>query len=158
MSTTSPILHLTLPASDGSDQFDLDSQFLANWDIIDASPGILITLAADLPTLTDDQFGRFAYLTDDDDQYLVVWNGTGPGWTLPNVSANDLAVNGVVLATLNMDGHSVTAALNLTATGLTTTDNLVATGTVKLSGLPTSDPAVLGELWANDGVVTVSAG
>jgi hypothetical protein len=128
MSTTSPILHLTLPASDGSDQFDLDSQFLANWDIIDASPGILITLAADLPTLTDDQFGRFAYLTDDDDQYLVVWNGTGPGWTLPNVSANDLAVNGVVLATLNMDGHSVTAALNLTATGSVFTETLVVNG------------------------------
>lgn len=34
----------------------------------------------------------------------------------------------------------------------------VFSGTVTMSGLPTSDPSVAGELWANTGVVTVSAG
>lgn len=36
--------------------------------------------------------------------------------------------------------------------------NLTASGTVILSGLPTSDPAVAGQLWSNAGVLTVSAG
>ena len=36
--------------------------------------------------------------------------------------------------------------------------NLTASGTVILSGLPTSDPAVAGQLWSNSGVLTVSAG
>jgi hypothetical protein len=39
-------------------------------------------------------------------------------------------------------------------TGTTAT----VTGTVIFSGLPTSDPNVAGALWANSGVVTVSAG
>lgn len=32
------------------------------------------------------------------------------------------------------------------------------TAVVKLSGLPTSDPHVVGQLWSNSGAVTVSAG
>lgn len=36
--------------------------------------------------------------------------------------------------------------------------NLVASGTVILSGLPTADPLVAGQLWSNLGVLTVSAG
>lgn len=31
-------------------------------------------------------------------------------------------------------------------------------GTVTLSGLPTEDPEVAGQLWSNSGVLTVSAG
>jgi hypothetical protein len=37
--------------------------------------------------------------------------------------------------------------------------NLTASGTViKLTGVPTADPHVVGQLWANSGVLTVSAG
>lgn len=35
---------------------------------------------------------------------------------------------------------------------------LSASGVVTLSGLPTSDPTVAGQLWNNAGVLTVSAG
>lgn len=43
--------------------------------------------------------------------------------------------------------------------GAVTTTNLTATGSVViLSGLPTSDPTVAGQLWSNSGVLTVSAG
>ena len=38
------------------------------------------------------------------------------------------------------------------------TGALTASGAVILSGLPTSDPAVAGQLWSNSGVLTVSAG
>lgn len=40
----------------------------------------------------------------------------------------------------------------------TSITDLTATGTVIFSGLPTSDPAVEGQLWSNAGVLTVSAG
>lgn len=39
-----------------------------------------------------------------------------------------------------------------------TVTDLTASGTVILSGLPTSDPGVAGQLWSNAGVLTVSAG
>ena len=45
-----------------------------------------------------------------------------------------------------------------TLNGSGTLTNLTATGTVIFSNLPTSDPAVAGQLWADSGVVTVSAG
>lgn len=38
------------------------------------------------------------------------------------------------------------------------TVGLTATGDVILSGLPTTDPEVEGQLWSNLGVLTVSAG
>lgn len=43
-------------------------------------------------------------------------------------------------------------------TGAVTATNVTASGTVILSGLPTSDPEVAGQLWSNAGVLTVSAG
>ena len=36
--------------------------------------------------------------------------------------------------------------------------NISTAGTVIFSALPTSDPAVAGQLWSNSGVLTVSAG
>lgn len=39
-----------------------------------------------------------------------------------------------------------------------TVTDLTTSGTVILSGLPTSDPSVAGQLWNNSGVLTVSAG
>jgi hypothetical protein len=47
-------------------------------------------------------------------------------------------------------GGNTPAAVTATA--------LTASGTVILSGLPTSDPSVAGQLWSNSGVLTVSAG
>ena len=38
------------------------------------------------------------------------------------------------------------------------TGGLQTTGTVIMLDLPTSDPEVLGQLWNNSGVLTVSAG
>jgi hypothetical protein len=45
-----------------------------------------------------------------------------------------------------------------TVTGSVTATTLSASGVVILSGLPTSDPAVAGQLWNDSGVLTVSAG
>lgn len=42
--------------------------------------------------------------------------------------------------------------------GASVTGALTVTGAVSMAGLPTSDPHVVGELWRNSGVVTVSAG
>jgi cytoskeletal protein CcmA (bactofilin family) len=43
-------------------------------------------------------------------------------------------------------------------TGSVTATTLSASGVVILSGLPTADPAVVGQLWSDLGVLTVSAG
>ena len=126
MSTTSTILHLTLPASDGSDLFSLDDQFLANWAILDDNPGVLITLAADLPTLDEAQLGRLAFLTDDVNQCYVWWNGTD--WVPPNAFVNTLLVAGEVGTDLDMGGNSVFDALDFGATGTVTTALFVLAG------------------------------
>tara|TARA_R110000787_G_scaffold36714_7_gene93574 strand:+ start:9460 stop:9660 length:201 start_codon:yes stop_codon:yes gene_type:complete len=48
---------------------------------------------------------------------------------------------------------------DVTGADQVTTANLTATGAViTLSGLPTSDPAVAGQLWNNTNVLYVSAG
>ena len=43
-------------------------------------------------------------------------------------------------------------------TGAVVATTITASGAVILSGLPTSDPSVAGQLWSNVGVLTVSAG
>lgn len=50
------------------------------------------------------------------------------------------------------------AEFDITAPDSITTEDLTASGTVILSGLPTADPEVEGQLWSNSGVLTVSAG
>lgn len=54
----------------------------------------------------------------------------------------------------------VTGAITITATfgPSTSITNLAASGVVLMTGLPTVDPEVVGQLWNNGGVVTVSAG
>lgn len=42
--------------------------------------------------------------------------------------------------------------------GSVAASTLSASGVVKLTGLPISDPHVVGEVWANSHVLTVSAG
>lgn len=56
--------------------------------------------------------------------------------------------------------NATTGAVTTTATfGPTTSINdLTVADVVIFSGLPTSDPAVAGQLWSNAGVLTVSAG
>ena len=56
--------------------------------------------------------------------------------------------------------NATTGAVTVTATfgAATSITDLTAAGAVIFSGLPTSDPAVAGQLWSNAGVLTVSAG
>lgn len=83
-------------------------------------------------------------------QLNVGFNGTG----------SSLHVNAAIV------GKGVTASSGFTAgdnsnfgnKNVTNIKNLQAGGTVIFGGLPTSDPAVAGELWNNLGIVTVSAG
>lgn len=61
--------------------------------------------------------------------------------------------SGPVVSTNGFQG-AVTGAV----AGAVAATTLSASGAVVLSGLPTSDPAVAGQLWSNAGVLTVSAG
>ena len=56
--------------------------------------------------------------------------------------------------------NATTGAVTVTATfgAATTVNDLTVADAVIFSGLPTSDPAVAGQLWSNSGVLTVSAG
>lgn len=56
--------------------------------------------------------------------------------------------------------NATTGAVTTTATfgAATTVNDLTVADVVIFSGLPTSDPAVAGQLWSNAGVLTVSAG
>ncbi len=56
--------------------------------------------------------------------------------------------------------NATTGAVTVTATfgAATTVNDLTVADVVIFSGLPTSDPAVAGQLWSNSGVLTVSAG
>jgi len=60
---------------------------------------------------------------------------------------------GPVVSTNGFDG-----AVGGNTPAAVTATTLTASGTVILSGLPTSDPSVAGQLWSNSGVLTVSAG
>lgn len=65
--------------------------------------------------------------------------------------------NGFQSITINASTGAVT--VNATYGASATVANLTATGSVIiLSGLPTANPAVAGQLWSNSGVLTVSAG
>jgi len=66
------------------------------------------------------------------------------------------ATFGAETEVVELDAPEITTE-DLTATEITTED-LTATGVVILSGLPTSDPSVAGQLWNNLGVLNVSAG
>ena len=56
--------------------------------------------------------------------------------------------------------NATTGAVTVTSTfgAATSITDLTAAGIVKFTGLPTADPHVVGELWSNSGVLTVSAG
>jgi hypothetical protein len=56
------------------------------------------------------------------------------------------------------DGTSGAVTVDATFGAATSITDLTASGTVILSGLPTSDPSVAGQLWSDTGVLTVSAG
>ena len=56
--------------------------------------------------------------------------------------------------------NATTGAVTVTATlgAATSITSLTASGAVILSGLPTSDPVVAGQLWNDAGTLKVSAG
>ncbi len=92
MSTTSPILGLTLPASDGSDQFSL-ALFLTDFGIIDASPGVFICTSGTRPTWDSGQAGRLIY--EKDYGRLLEWNGSSfVDPTYNNIVADSVVTNG----------------------------------------------------------------
>jgi hypothetical protein len=53
---------------------------------------------------------------------------------------------------------NVSVARNIHGEDTVTEDNINISGAVNFTGLPTSDPKVVGQLWNNSGTVTVSAG
>lgn len=53
---------------------------------------------------------------------------------------------------------SINASTGAVSTVATIGSDLSIPGTVILSGLPTSNPNVAGQVWANSGVLTLSAG
>jgi len=60
---------------------------------------------------------------------------------------------------ISINGTTGAVTTNATYGASATIANLTASGSVIiLSGLPTSNPAVAGQLWSNSGVLTVSAG
>lgn len=61
--------------------------------------------------------------------------------------------SGPVVSTNGFDG-----AVGGTTPAPVTATTLSTSSTVTMAGLPTSDPAVAGQLWNNTGVLTVSAG
>jgi hypothetical protein len=77
---------------------------------------------------------------------------TETGFQVVSIAPSTGAVT--VLATFGAD----TSVTNVTAATSITTAALTATGAVILSGLPTSDPAVAGQLWNDTGTLKVSAG
>lgn len=77
---------------------------------------------------------------------------TDTGFQVVSINASTGAVT--VLATFG----TATSVTSITATTSITTAALTATGAVILSGLPTSDPTVAGQLWNDTGTLKVSAG
>lgn len=64
--------------------------------------------------------------------------------------------NGFQSITVNATTGAVT--VDATFGAATAITDLSASGVVIFSGLPTADPHVVGQLWSNAGVLTVSAG
>lgn len=71
MATFSTILGLKLNAE--SDPFQL-SDFIANWNVLDASPGIFICTSTSRPNWTSAQAGRLIFMKDL--KQLSYWSGT----------------------------------------------------------------------------------
>lgn len=60
---------------------------------------------------------------------------------------------------ISVNATTGTVTTNATYGTSATVANLTASGSVViLSGLPTSDPNVAGQIWANSSILTVSAG
>lgn len=71
MATTSTVLGLKLPGS--SDPFLL-SDFIGNWGILDASPGVFICTSTNRPNWSTAQAGRLIFMSDL--KQLSYWNGS----------------------------------------------------------------------------------
>jgi hypothetical protein len=65
--------YLGLKLNQSSDAFLL-SDFIANWDILDASPGIFICTSTTRPSWSSGQAGRLIFMTDL--KQTSYWNGT----------------------------------------------------------------------------------
>ena len=59
---------------------------------------------------------------------------------------------------ITIDASTGTVTTTSTYGANASVTNLTASGTIILSGLPTANPNVAGQIWSNSGVLTVSAG
>ena len=60
--------------------------------------------------------------------------------------------------TISIDATTGVVTVTSTLGATTSVTTLTASGVVKFTGLPTSDPAVAGQLWNDAGTLKVSAG
>jgi len=79
----------------------------------------------------------------------LIWTVSGSAWIVANATANPFNQD---LNTTDSPTFATVTATSVVATGLT------AGAVVMMASLPTADPEVVGQLWNNLGVVTVSEG
>jgi hypothetical protein len=60
--------------------------------------------------------------------------------------------------TVSINATTGTVTVDATIGAATSVNSLAVAGTVIFSGLPTADPEVVGAVWSNAGVLTLSAG
>jgi hypothetical protein len=80
------------------------SDFIANWNILDANPGIFITTSTSRPSYTSSQAGRLIFLTDL--KQFQWWNGTS--WITDALYAPPVFHGGVDFGTSMARGTSPT--------------------------------------------------
>jgi len=110
MTTSSTVLNLNLPASDGSDPFSLATDFLDNWAILDAAPGVFICTSGTHPTWSTGQAGRLIFETDN--QNILEWDGSA--FVEFSIAVSSLTVAGEVTTdTLHVTGGVILGAYTL---------------------------------------------
>ena len=77
---------------------------------------------------------------------------------MANTTFNGLVRSQNVFQSVTKNATTGAVTVDATFAAATVIEDLTASGTIILSGLPTSDPSVAGQLYSNAGVLTVSAG
>jgi len=67
-------------------------------------------------------------------------------------------LSGVVAGDISVAAITATGAVDLDGAVDMSSTVVMSNASIKMTTLPTTDPQVIGQLWANSGVVTVSAG
>lgn len=131
MATFSTYLGLKLNAS--TDPFLL-SDFVANWDLIDASPGINICTSSTRPSLNSGQAGMLIFMTDL--KQLSYWNGTS--WQDLRDSAPVFSGSSLLNTSLAKNTSPTFTIVNLT-TPRPSSLAVIMTGTYQCGNASTQD-------------------